>query len=89
MENNDSQKAQDALETLNFIKKVAKVTAYIILLVIFGCCFWIIHQQEQYIEQLNTKLEDMDKQVTEHSKKYNQIMDKVRTELKNDSTSSN
>lgn len=89
MENNDNQKAQDALETLGFIKKVAKITAYIILLVVFGCSFWVIHQQEQYIEQLRTKLTDMDKQVTENSKKYNKIMDKVRTELKNDSTSSN
>lgn len=82
MDNNENQKAQDALKTLNKIKKGLKIFAYILMLAIFGISLLIVHQQELYIEQLNQKLIGIEKQVGAQSDQYKDLENKVRKELK-------
>lgn len=81
MENNDNQKAQNALKTLNKIKIGLKISAYFIMLVIFGISLFIVHQQKQYIEQLNTKLIGIEKQVGEQQDEFRDLQNKVQKAL--------
>lgn len=77
MKNEKDQQAQEALKTLNLIKKCLKIIAYLIMLGAFVACSVVIYQQENYIEQLNNKITELNQELNDQEQKIIELQTKI------------
>ncbi len=77
MENGNNQKAQEALKTLSLIKKVLRTVFYCLVFGVLIMCIVVIYRQENYIQQLDEKVENLNIQIVEQDNEISKLKEKA------------